>query len=187
LHNDPIPRNRLNAAVLRWYAGDDDRASCPGVSCCRYTGGECQPRLRYCSEDDWYQEYHWCVTQPSDLLTHAENPMASERRLVGNQIGASRSLRCMTTLAMSEQSDSFVAEVELRRKWSIETSLLDTVFRMHRKTMLLKDCWLLKRHCNQADGDLVEKNLLAIGRGDRLECKVNWRVRLRGGDRRTKR
>jgi hypothetical protein len=84
----------------------------------------------------------------------------------------------MTTLATSEQSDSLVAALE---------PLLDTVFRMHRKTMLLKDCWQLKRHCNQADGDLVEKNLLAIGRGDRLECKVNWRVRLRGGDRRTKR
>jgi hypothetical protein len=58
---------------------------------------------------------------------------------------------------------------------------------MHRKTMLLKDCWRLKRHCNQADGQLAEKNLLAFRRGDRLEFRLNWRVRLRGGDRRTKR
>jgi signal recognition particle GTPase len=113
--------------------------------------------------------------------------MAPERQFAGNQIGASHGLRCMTTLAMSEQSDSLVAAVESRRKWSIETSLLDTVFRMHRKTNLSKDCWQLKRHCNQADGNLVEKNLLAIGRGDRLEFRVNWLVRLRGGDRRTKR
>jgi hypothetical protein len=93
----------------------------------------------------------------------------------------------MTALAMSEQSDSLVAAEEPRRKWSIVISLLDTLFLMHRKTMLLKDCWRLKRHCNQADGDLVEKNLLAFRRGDRLEFGLSCRVRLRGGDRRTKR
>jgi hypothetical protein len=93
----------------------------------------------------------------------------------------------MKALAMSERSDSFVAVVEPQRKWSIEASLLDTLGRMHRKAMLLKDCWQLKRHSNQVDGNLVEMNLFAIRRGDRLECKLKWRVRLRGGDRRTKR
>jgi hypothetical protein len=88
---------------------------------------------------------------------------------------------------MSEQSDSLTAAVEPLRKWSIETSLLDTVCRRHRKTILLKDCWQLKRYSNQADGNLVERNLLAFGRGDRLEFRLSCRVRLRGGDRRTKR